>query len=191
MAPYLPPRYPKLLVEIVPPTVATATVQGSWPHINPWGSAASLSALMVTPAPTSAIRSAARISIFCNWRKSSTIPGMTEDAPPISPLPPPTGITGHLAALATRSTEATSSVHRGLTTHKGCTGSPAGKREGCRASRAIKTRVSVSVAIIAGSMASRKICTISSSDIPILIYFEATKRFQPEEYRPANCNAPN
>ena len=131
---------------IVPPTVATDSVQGSCPHIRPCGLAAAFTAASVAPAPASAMRSAGRTHTSAMRRRSSTTAGVADAAPPIRPLPPPSGITATRCRLASRSTACTSDVQRGSTTQRGRPGAvPAGSLEGCSASHAITANSASSV----------------------------------------------
>src|SRR5215831_8596415 len=150
---------------MVPPTVATATVHGSWPHVSPWSAAAWFNAWMVTPAPTSAMRSAGRTWISWSPRRSSTSPGTSDAAPPISPLPPPMGITGTPCVDARPTTAATSAVCSGRTTHNGSATVQPGIRPGWSASRAKTLSVLWSVYTLLGGTASWRACSSAFSDI--------------------------
>src|SRR5215470_907771 len=142
-----------------------ATVHGSWPHISPWGAAAWFSAWRVTPAPTSAMRSAGRTWISWSPRRSSTTPGTSDAAPPISPLPPPMGITGTPCIDARRTTTATSAVCSGRTTHNGSATVQPGRRPGWSASRAKTLSVLWSVYTLLTVTASWRACSSAFSDI--------------------------
>ena len=74
----------------VPPTVATGKVHGSWPSMKSSRFKRFSNASKTVPACTRAERASLSTSrIWFIRRKSITIPACTDNAPPMSPDPPP------------------------------------------------------------------------------------------------------
>jgi len=109
------------LVATIPPSVADSREARSTPNRSPKGVVAASSAVSVTPACTPTQRpTVSRTSMSVMRAVESTIAGVDAPAggidPPTSPVLPPWAQIAMPASAQIRTTAATSSVVRGLTT---------------------------------------------------------------------------